>query len=139
MLICYHTFRLTMCNLHTCLICGQFSTATPLSTLSSARSTSILHKSTRLQIQDLQVGRRSASGKTRCEIMQQGEWAQAAFAAFDLRWCAAMMLDTVHSLQVTSCLARSIRRTNHRQAQSNSHAGASFCSRLRMVIAHHKA
>ena len=49
-MVCYHTAGLTMHSLHTCLISGQSSTLMPLSTLSSARSTSILHKSTRLHI-----------------------------------------------------------------------------------------
>lgn len=38
-----------------------------------------------------------------------------------------MMSDTVHKLQVTSCLALSIRQTYHLQPHSKNHAGASRC------------
>jgi hypothetical protein len=50
-MVCYHTAGWTMHSLHTCLISGQSSIPMPLSTLSSARSTSILHMSTRLHIE----------------------------------------------------------------------------------------
>lgn len=46
-----------------------------------------------------------------------------------LRSCDVMMSETVHSGHMTCCATPSMRRTYHRQAQSNSVAGATHCGR----------
>ena len=81
-MMCYHKARLTMRDLHTCLISGQSSSAMPLSTLSSDRSTSTLHKSTRLHIRICRYVDGLPVAGLHARSCSKVKWARAASATW---------------------------------------------------------